>query len=255
MNSRPTFHASAALSPAGLWLLGTTLALLLGDIFLVLLERVLTGAPWVERGRNGWLMLHFFDGLRLLVPVVVVALFIRRGALDRIELGIRLDQPQQTIRWVIIPCVLVGAAWIAFVFVVVIVIRCTGWRAPVTTLEFHNFADARDYLWHGVIMAPLIEELLHRGLLVPALVRVGGRRNAIIGAGIAFLLLHVFYAKPILYIPYYFFVGMLMAWVFLRSGNLLAPILIHALGNLTVLLWDLFVLNYPMVFRQMLGYT
>ena len=103
-------------------------------------------------------------------------------------------------------------------------------------------AGARQWFWGAVIVAPIAEEIIWRGLIQQHLTRALGVRAAIVLSGLLFWIMHWFPAghpTPINQLMG----GWLIAWTYARSrGDLLAPILLHAIGNLAigcVLLWIL----------------
>lgn len=78
-----------------------------------------------------------------------------------------------------------------------------------------------------VIMAPIAEEVFFRGVVFNAWLREGGRRWAFIGSSGLFALIHL---SLVLLVPL-FLLGLVLAWVYQRTGNLLAPIAMHATVN------------------------
>ena len=78
-----------------------------------------------------------------------------------------------------------------------------------------------------VILAPIAEEIFFRGVVFNALLREGGRRWAYIGSSALFAVIHVSLVAlvPILLL------GLALAWIYRRTGNLLAPIAMHATVN------------------------
>jgi len=83
-----------------------------------------------------------------------------------------------------------------------------------------------------VIMAPITEETFFRGLLLGGFSRRYSPRVAILAAALFFA---VFHGNPIQFIPT-LALGVYFGWLRLASGSLVAPVLAHALNNLTVLL-------------------
>lgn len=82
-------------------------------------------------------------------------------------------------------------------------------------------------LW-GVLGAPLVEELLFRGLILSGLrQRLSGRLSLVLSA-LAFALLHFEYPPAV---PMLFLLGLLLGLLRQRSGSLLPPVLLHALNN------------------------
>jgi uncharacterized protein len=78
-----------------------------------------------------------------------------------------------------------------------------------------------------VIVAPLCEELFFRAFLFRALWSVGPAPIAIVLSGFAF---GVFHFNIAVLIPFTV-IGMIFAWIYLRSGSLWTPILAHAMVN------------------------
>jgi len=81
-----------------------------------------------------------------------------------------------------------------------------------------------------LLLAPLVEELLFRGLLYRMLEELVGMWPAIVGSGVCFALAHGALLSPQL------LGGLLFAWLYARSGNLWLPIMLHAAANAALLL-------------------
>ena len=79
-----------------------------------------------------------------------------------------------------------------------------------------------------VVLAPLVEELVFRGVMFPALVQLKGRTVGLWGTSILFGLIHfnLFSLLPLIVM------GLLLALLYERTRNLLAPIAVHAAFNL-----------------------
>jgi len=78
-----------------------------------------------------------------------------------------------------------------------------------------------------VILAPSAEEVFFRGVVFNAWLREGGRRFAFIGSSALFAVIHL---SLVSLLPI-FLLGVALAWVYQRTGNLLAPIAMHATVN------------------------
>lgn len=88
----------------------------------------------------------------------------------------------------------------------------------------------------AVVVAPLFEEVLFRGVLVGGLVAHVGPAPAAVASAIAFALVHL---NPLPLMPLYA-LGVLLAGLRLRTGSLVAPIVCHALFNalqLALMVW------------------
>jgi membrane protease YdiL (CAAX protease family) len=90
----------------------------------------------------------------------------------------------------------------------------------------------------GVAVAPPVEELVFRGILLPRLAFKLGWRRGLITTALLFMVLH-----PILNWPVVFLLGLAYGVLYRRSKNLLAPVLAHfaanafALGSVFPLVW------------------
>jgi hypothetical protein len=78
-----------------------------------------------------------------------------------------------------------------------------------------------------VILGPIAEEVFFRAVVFNAWLREGSRRWAFIGSSALFALIHI---SLVAVVPI-FLLGIALAWVYARSGTLLAPIAMHATIN------------------------
>jgi membrane protease YdiL (CAAX protease family) len=78
-----------------------------------------------------------------------------------------------------------------------------------------------------VVLAPIAEEIFFRGVVFNAFLREGGRRWAFIGSSALFAAIHL---SLVAFIPI-FLLGLALAWVYDRTNNLLAPIVMHMVVN------------------------
>lgn len=78
-----------------------------------------------------------------------------------------------------------------------------------------------------VILAPIAEEVFFRGVVFNAWLREGGRRWAFFGSSALFAVIHL---SVVSLLPI-FLLGLALAWVYHRTGSLLAPIVMHATVN------------------------
>ncbi len=78
-----------------------------------------------------------------------------------------------------------------------------------------------------VILAPIAEEIFFRGVVFNAWLREGGPRWAFIGSSVVFAIIHI---SVVALLPI-FLLGLALAWIYQRTGNLLAPIAMHATVN------------------------
>lgn len=119
-----------------------------------------------------------------------------------------------------------------------------------------NFRHAHEYagwLVLAVVWAPLIEELVYRGIVQARLRQVTGPWVAIGCSGLAFWVYHwVSFGRVTS--PHHLGAGLLLAWSYERSRSLLAPTLLHALGNLVLGTADLVYILWPHWVHAALGW-
>lgn len=108
-----------------------------------------------------------------------------------------------------------------------------GWRWPVHATAPTQAGTA---FLSMCVFAPLLEESIYRVALCVSLVAAVGPWKAIVTSGLAFALLHVVYGNPS---PENLLGGFLLAWAYIRSESVLIPVLLHAGGNLLVLIWQI----------------
>ena len=87
-----------------------------------------------------------------------------------------------------------------------------------------------------VLWGPLAEELFFRGFIFPGLVGWMGVRHAAVASSLLFALFHV---DPKVMVPF-FAIGMLLAWLYHRTGSLWNCFAAHAIWNgvaLSISVW------------------
>jgi membrane protease YdiL (CAAX protease family) len=78
-----------------------------------------------------------------------------------------------------------------------------------------------------VVLAPVAEEFIFRGVLFPFIKQLGFPKIAWIGVSLLFALVHV---APAYFIPL-FVLALALTWLYEKTDTLLAPIFAHALFN------------------------
>jgi membrane protease YdiL (CAAX protease family) len=79
----------------------------------------------------------------------------------------------------------------------------------------------------AIVLAPVAEEALFRGILYPFIKQSGHRWLALFGTSLAFGAVH---ANLVTFVPLSFF-AVILVFVYEKTDKLLAPILTHALFN------------------------
>lgn len=90
-----------------------------------------------------------------------------------------------------------------------------------------------------IVVAPIVEESIFRGLLYAPLYRKVGRRLAIILSSLIWAYIHfdVLYPSIQIGIVGIFVIGVFLAWLYDRSGSLIHPIVFHMFKNSWILLY------------------
>jgi membrane protease YdiL (CAAX protease family) len=90
----------------------------------------------------------------------------------------------------------------------------------------------------AVLIAPVAEEFIFRGMLFPFVKRLGWPKLAWCGTSFLFALIHL---NAPTFVPLFVF-ALALTWLYEKTDNLLAPITAHALfnaANLVMLLWQI----------------
>lgn len=86
----------------------------------------------------------------------------------------------------------------------------------------------------AVLVAPFVEEFLFRGMLQQSLFyHFGSAIPAMIIPTVVFALFHVGYLFYVPAMVELLMLGLILAWLMLKTGNILIPILMHSLFNLS----------------------
>ena len=100
----------------------------------------------------------------------------------------------------------------------------------LVVLESWPSAEAALMIGYGVLVAPLVEELLFRSFILPPMVRRIGAWGGIAVSALLFGMMHL--ADPHA-VPPLIILGAVLGWLRLRSGSLWPALLLHV-GNNTV---------------------
>jgi uncharacterized protein len=89
----------------------------------------------------------------------------------------------------------------------------------------------------AIVLAPVAEEMLFRGIVYPTLKQSGHRQLALWVSALLFASIHV---NLMAFVPLTF-LALVLAWLYERTGNLLAPIVAHSVfnaANTILLVWN-----------------
>ena len=98
----------------------------------------------------------------------------------------------------------------------------------LAVMERWPSTEAAVLIGYGVLIAPLVEELLFRGFLLPPLVR---RLGAAGGVGISAVLFGLMHLSDPQAVPPLIVLGAVLGWLRLRSGSLWPALLLHVCNN------------------------
>jgi membrane protease YdiL (CAAX protease family) len=192
------------------------------EIILFLVALPLIGVPvvWLLAGRDLLAMLGLFFGVGLLAVIVAVAPL---GFAALPALGFR------AVGWRILLLGILGTAAVS-IAVSQLGIEPQGVKQAMKVAREPAALLASLVLLAG--LAPLVEELVFRGLLYGWLAgRWGGGRwgggVAVIGSSVAFAAAHVELAHVILVLP----LGLVFGWLRWRSGSLWPSLVAHMFNN------------------------
>jgi membrane protease YdiL (CAAX protease family) len=163
-------------------------------------------------------------GVLLYLPLVawVLVMVVRRG---RVQLGVMFRWPR------------LGAFWWVVAGMLVVQFLFSIGAVTLTQLVFPGLTDALDEVGQGnlvlalvglVVLPPLVEETVFRGVLLERFAVKWSLATGIVVSAIAFGLLHV---DPIGAGMF----GVVTALLYLRTGSLWPGILVHAVNNLVAL--------------------
>jgi membrane protease YdiL (CAAX protease family) len=83
------------------------------------------------------------------------------------------------------------------------------------------------FVLFAVVIAPVAEEFVFRGMLFPLVCQLGRPKLAWIGVSLLFALIHF---DAAIFLPL-FVLALLLTWLYQRTGCLLASVLVHSLFN------------------------
>jgi len=178
------------------------------------------GTDWLQ---EPWLKLPVFFG----TTFVILFLGVRFSGLAYREIF-----PLKPFHWLVVPALLISLVSLQF-FMNEISLRVDtllpppGWFMEL----FARLFESDKGIWAGVlrvvILAPIVEELIFRGVIFSGFQRIYSAIWAIFFSALLFALFHL---NPWQLGPT-FLLGLLLGFVRLRTGSLLAAIFTHALHN------------------------
>ncbi len=166
---------------------------------------------------------------------VLIPVFLRLHQIHwRDAFGLRRLDFLRTLRWATAVLIVVLPVVLSLNYLSGVALEKAGWQ-PESQMAVELLMGAP--LWptgiylgfFAVVLAPVAEEFIFRGVLFPFVKQLGWPKSAWFGVSILFALIH---GSPAILIPL-FVLAMALTWLYEKTGNLLAPIVVHSLFNAT----------------------
>ena len=100
-------------------------------------------------------------------------------------------------------------------------------QAPVSEQPLPNPFFWMEFVATKVVLIPVVEELLYRGILFGSFARSFSYKIAIVLSAVLFMLSHLMVSWPSVFV-----IGILLAWLYWRTDNLTVTMVIHGTINL-----------------------
>ncbi|HZL73137.1 MAG TPA: CPBP family intramembrane glutamic endopeptidase [Planctomycetota bacterium] len=191
-------------------------------------------------------------GLRAAFAALAAAAMVRWRALAVQDLGLRVTPFREDAAWTLRLIATLTVVSVVLIGVAVAVIRIFDLYPSPWPLETRDPGGWGYYLLCSVVAAPLVEEFVYRSLLTPALRSGYGDRGAIVAGALLFYVLHLVYGASFWKV-HYLVAGAILTWAYVKRGRLWICVLLHAGGNLLVVLDDAVLQWAPNLFRAILG--
>ncbi len=100
-------------------------------------------------------------------------------------------------------------------------------RAVEMLLDAQSKWSLGYFVFFAVVIAPVAEEFIFRGMLFPLVSELGWPKTAWFGVSLLFALIHF---DPAIFLPL-FVLALVFTWLYKKTGRLAAPVLAHSLFN------------------------
>jgi membrane protease YdiL (CAAX protease family) len=170
------------------------------------------------------------QNLGIIVALALIARFKGRGSL-RDDFGLRILP--RDLAWVAAGLGLsLVAGWMLLPVTELAGLKDSS-QEVVQQFENANGIEVPLFALGVVLLAPLAEELLFRGVLLRALVRRTDPARAVFGSALVFALIHVV-GDPdtYYYVPAFLLLGLVSGWRAMKTGNLSQSVMLHVGFNL-----------------------
>jgi membrane protease YdiL (CAAX protease family) len=165
----------------------------------------------------------------------LVGIFLREHQTSwREAFGIKSERIVRTLSLAVLTTVVVlpialSLSWLSERALVMLAGKATPQQAVVLLQQTVSLPQQIYYAFMAIIAAPIVEEIIFRGVLYPAIKQQGYIKTAAWATSILFAWSHV---NLMTFIPL-LFLGFVLTLLYETTDNLLAPIVTHSLFNAT----------------------
>ena len=233
-------------------LAGLAVAAFIADVLIYYFTIQPLGSWAQERfGDLSWGILAHY-GLRAASALLFGFAFIHWRALRTEDMGLTFRSFREDAAWTLKVVAILALAALLFIGLSLAFIRLFDIDLRRWSFFETDHVGWTGYLLCSVVAAPIVEEGVYRSLLTPALRAGYGDRGAIVAGALLFYVLHLVYGQP-WWMVHYLVAGAILTWAFLRRGRLWICVLLHAGGNLLVVLDDAMRDFAPGVYKALIG--
>lgn len=174
------------------------------------------------------------QAIGLVVSFIIIAKKLKKQNMSWSNVGLKCFKTFQAIRYVVgYYLILLG-----LLVVVAIIASSIGVQAPENPdasngVEMLSFMGCFWYTFAlSVVLAPIVEEVVFRGILFPAISRRYGTIMGVIVSSLVFTLVHINPIQMLSVLP----LGIYLAIMYRRTGSIYPGMILHATWNLFVLI-------------------
>ena len=145
------------------------------------------------------------------------------------SLGLKLPDSKSYRHILLLPLLALGAGW-GFLALYTGLVSLLGLDTPQSLFEQFDLEGATtigSLAFVVILWGPLAEEVFFRGVVFSGLMGQMGFARAAVASSLLFALVHI---DPIVMVPV-FAIGMLLAWLYHRTGSLLSSFTAHVIWN------------------------
>lgn len=158
--------------------------------------------------------------------------YVRRKKIHASDLGLRKPRFKSVLSVVGTYYLLAGAFFLILITITLAVILLTHFTPPEAASSQPSRYAGQNLLvvyFTSVILAPIIEEIIFRGLLFRSLARRWSVRLAAIASSLVFMATHL--STPQIALPSIFLLGLYLCWACRKTNSIVPGMIVHGLHN------------------------